>query len=137
MSAVMTLSTAPRRRRWPLALTTLVLLALGAALLAWGAISAFNPVPVSLAIDGEQIFTGLDLAGMPPAHKVVLAALLALLMLAALVIVPVALVVCVAAVLLGVLAVVGLPLLAVAAVLAVVLAPLWLLGWLVWKAITC
>lgn len=137
MSAVMTLSPPPRRRRWPLALTTLVLLALGAALLAWGAISALNPVPVSLAIDGEQIFTGLDLAGMPPAHKVVLAAVLALLMLAALVIVPVALVVCVAAVLVGVLAVVGLPLLAVAAVLAVVLAPLWLLGWLVWKAITC
>ncbi|MBT9486343.1 MAG: hypothetical protein IV093_02420 [Rubrivivax sp.] len=137
MSAVMTLSTSPRRRRWPLALTTLVLLALGAALLAWGAISALNPMPVNLSIDGEQIFTGLDLAGMPPAHKVVLAALLAFVMLAALVIVPVALMLGLVALLVAVLAIVGLPLLAVAAVLAVVLAPLWLLGWLVWKAITC
>ena len=134
-NTVMSLNTAPRRR-WPLALTTLVLLALGAVLLAWAAVSALNPVPVSLNIDGEQIFTGLDLASMPPAHKVVLAALLAFAMLAALVIVPVALMLGLVALMVGLLALVGLPLLVAAAVLAVVLAPLWLLGWLVWKALT-
>jgi hypothetical protein len=75
---------APRSRRWPWMLLALMLLAMAALALAWGAVSALNPVPFRVVVDGQQVFDGIDLASMPPAHKVVLAAVLAFVMLAAL-----------------------------------------------------
>jgi hypothetical protein len=123
------------RRRWPLLLITLLLLAAGAVLLAWGALSALNTVPVSLTIDGERIFSGLDPAALPPAHKLLLAALLAFALLATLIVVPVALLLTLLGVLVAALAIVGLPLLAVFALLALLLSPLLLAGWLLWKLV--
>lgn len=136
MSAVaMSISTRPQRRRWPLVLLALLVLAAGAALLAWGAISALNPVPVSLTVDGERIFSGLDLAALPPAHQLLLAALVAFALLAALIVVPVAMLLTLLGLLVAALAIVGLPLLAVFALLAVLLSPLLIVGWLLWKLV--
>jgi hypothetical protein len=124
----------PRRgRRWPWVLLALMLLGVAALALAWGAVSALNPVPFSVVVDGRQVFEGLDLASMPPAHKVVLAAVLAFVLLAALVVLPVALLLTLLGVLVAALAVVGLPLLVAFAVLAVLLSPLWLGVWLLFK----
>ncbi len=129
-AAVLAVPTVRRRRRWPWVLGLMALLAFGAVMLGWGLVEALNPVPISVTIDGERVVSGLDLAGMPPAHKVVLAAVIACAMLLAIVLVPVALVLSLGLLLLIVLLAVGLPLLAAGAVLALVLSPLLLLGWL-------
>jgi hypothetical protein len=133
-SIAMPLSTTTRRSRWPLVLATMVLLALGAVLLAWGALSAVNPIPMNVTVDGERVLNGLDLAALPPAHKLLLAALMGFLMLAALVVVPMALLLSLACLLVAAVAIVGMPLLLAFAVLALVLSPLWLICWLIWKA---
>lgn len=127
---------AHRRRRWPWVLGLLVLLVFGATMLGWGLMEALRPVPISVTIDGERVVSGLDLASMPPAHKVVLAAVIACAMLLAIVLVPVALVMSLGLLLLIVLLAVGLPLLAAGAVLALVLSPLLLAGWLLWALLT-
>lgn len=129
-AAVLAVPTVRRRRRWPWVLGLMALLAVGATLLGWGLVEALHPVPISVTVDGERIVSGLDLAGMPPAHKVVLAAVIACAMLLAIVLVPVALVLSLGLLLLIVLLAVGLPLLAAGAVIALVLSPLLLLGWL-------
>lgn len=136
MSAVLSVPTTPRRRRWPLALATLLVLAAGALLLAWSGIQALAPVPLNISIDGERIVDGLDLASMPPEHHLMLAAGLAFALLAALIIVPMAVLLTLLGLVLAALAIVGLPLLAAVAVLAIVLSPLLLLVWLVWKLLT-
>lgn len=127
----------PRRRsRWPLRLA--VLLAVGLALVALLAlmVNALDvAAPVHVIVDGEKVFQGLDLAAMPPAHQLVLAAIVLVALLAALLVVPIALLLALAAVLGAVLLVVGLPLLAAALGLGLLLSPLILLGWLLWKAI--
>lgn len=129
-AAALTLPTVRRRRRWPWVLGLLALLVFGATMLGWGLMEALQPVPISVTIDGERVVSGLDLAGLPPAHKVVLAAVIACAMLLAIVLVPVALVLSLGLLLLIVLLAVGLPLLAAGAVLALVLSPLLLVGWL-------
>ena len=63
-SIAMPLSTTTRRSRWPLVLATMVVLALGAVLLAWGALSALNPIPMNVTVDGERVLNGLDLAAL-------------------------------------------------------------------------
>jgi hypothetical protein len=129
-------ATTRRRRRWPLALGLLLVLVFGSVLLGWGLVEALNPVPLSVTIDGERVLSGLDLAGMPPAHKVVLAAVIACALLVAIVLVPVALLLSLGLLLLIVLLAVGLPLMAAGAVLALVLSPLLLAGWLLWVLLT-
>jgi hypothetical protein len=136
MSAVLSVPTAPRRSRWPLALATLLVLAAGALALAWSGIQALAPVPLNISIDVQRVVQGLDLASMPPAHQVVLAALLAFALLAALIIVPMAVTLTLLGLLVAALALVALPLLAAVAVLAIVLSPLLLLVWLTWKLLT-
>jgi len=136
MSAVMSVPTTPRRRRWPLALATLLVLAAGALVLAWSGIQALAPVPLNISVDGERFVEGWALASLSPVHLLLLAALLAFALLALLIIVPMAVVFSVLGLLVAALAIVGLPLLAVVAVLAIVLSPLLLLGWLVWKLLT-
>jgi hypothetical protein len=96
-------------------------------------LQAMAHAPVSVVIDGREVTQGLNLAGMPPAHKVVLALGLSLALLAALVIVPAALLAVLLAVMAAALLVLGLPLIALAVVLAIVLSPVVLLVWLlVW-----
>lgn len=125
-----------RRRRWPLVLALIGVLVFGAVMLGWGLVEAVHPMPVSVTIDGERVVEGLDLAGMPPAHKVVLAAVIACALLVAIVLVPVALMMSLGLLLLIVLLAVGLPLLAAGAVIALVLSPLLVVGWLLWALLT-
>jgi hypothetical protein len=129
----------PRERsRWPV--RVLMLAALGAVLLlglAWlaqglGSLSA----PVHVAVDGNPVFSGWNGSDMPPAHRVVLAAVIFFGTLAALVIVPIALVVGLALMLLILLAVIGLPLVLLLAGVGLLLSPLLLLIWFVWKIAT-
>ena len=122
-------------RRWPWMLGLTLLAALAAVLLAWGAISALNPMPLNISIDGERVVNGLDLAGMPPAHKLLLAGLLAFVLLSALIVVPLALLLTLLGLLVAALAIVGLPLLAALALVGLLLSPLLLIGWLVWKMV--
>ena len=121
-------------RRLPAwALLALLLLAGAALALAWAAVSALHPMPLSVVIDGERVLDGIDLASMPSAHKVVLAVVLAFFLLASLLVVPVALLLALLGLLVGVLALVGLPLLVAAGLLALLLSPLWLGVWLLFR----
>ncbi len=122
---------AHRRRRWPLVLGALLLLALGALALVWNLVDAVDVVPVSLTIDGERVIDDIDLAGLSPAHRMMLVALLAFAVLTAVLAVPVALLMALIALALALLLPVGIGL----AALAVVTSPLWLLGWLLWRAV--
>ena len=128
---------APRRRsRWPRRL--LLAMALGLALLTGIALLASQlqfGAPVHVIVDGEEIMHGFDLASLPPAHKVVFAAVVVIALLSAMVIVPLALVFGLAAVLGLVLLIVGIPLVAVLSGLLLLLSPFILLGWLLWKLI--
>lgn len=135
---------APRRpgRRWPVALLLLALLAAGVLAAAWSAVDALGVLPVHIEIDGEPAYSGLDLAALAPAEKLLLSLLLAFVLLAALILVPLALLVVLLTALGGVLLAavtgVGLPLLALAAVLALLLSPLALLAllaWALWRAL--
>jgi hypothetical protein len=119
-------------RRWTFVLGSVLLLTLAAMLLAWSAISALNPVPLSLSIDGERIVDGIDLASMSAGHLLVLSALLAFVLLAALVVLPMALLLTLLGLLLAALAVVGLPLLLAMALVGLLLSPLFLVVWLLW-----
>ena len=109
----------------------LLLLALGALALVWNLVDAVDVVPVSVTIDGERLIDDIDLAGLPPAHRVVLVAVLAFALLTAVLAVPVALLMALIALALAML----LPLAVGLAALAVVTSPLWLLGWLLWRAV--
>ena len=134
-----TLHTRSRPGRW---LWVLLALALVSALLALAlvdALSTWNAEPVRVIVNGQTLAEGLSLGSMPPAHKVVMVGVVALAVLSALLlvlfIVPMLLLL---GLLVGGLVLVGgvgLPLLAVAAVLAVVLSPLWLLVWLLVRAV--
>jgi hypothetical protein len=121
------------KRRWPLALALTLLLALAAVLLAWGAISALNPMPLSITVDDERIVENLDLAAMAPEARILLAGVLAFVLLSALIVVPMALLLTLLGLLVAALAVVGLPLLVALALMGLLLSPLLLIGWLVWK----
>lgn len=137
MNAVLgSLPAVTRRRRWPLVLGLILVLIFGAVMLGYGLVEAVHPMPISVTIDGERVVSGLDLAGMPPAHKVVLAAVIACALLVALVLVPVALVMSLGLLLLIVLLAVGLPLLVTGVVIAMVLSPLLMAGWLLWALLT-
>ena len=134
MSAVLPLNAAPRRR-WPLLALALAVIAIGTLFAAWNLLQGVNPMPIHVLIDGDEVVHGFDMASLPPAHKVVGALVIGVLMLAAIVIVPMALILVAMCVVAVVAVVIGLPLLAVTAVLAILLSPIWLLGWLVWKAL--
>ena len=134
-SVAMPLNTRTRRSRWPLLLAVTAVLALGAMLLAFSALASLGPMPVSLTVDGERVLGGLDPGVMPLVHKLMLALAMGVLMLAALVVVPMALLIGLVCLLAAAVAMVGMPLLLALAVLAAVLLPLWLVVWLLWKAV--
>ena len=123
------------RSAWTTAL--LILMALGLMVIVALAltVNALPTTPLHVSIDGEPVWSSMGLAQMPPAHKVVLAAVILVSLLAAMVVLPVALLLGALALAAIVLSVVALPLLIAALVLAVVLSPLWLLLWLVWRAV--
>ena len=130
---------APQRRsRWPWRL--LILALLGSALLAGLALLTLDVVhwsaPVHLQIDGEEVFSGFNGRDLPPAHRVLLAAVVLMAVLAALLIVPLAVLLCVLAVLAALVVGIGLPLVVLLAALALLLSPLLLLGWVFWKLVS-
>jgi hypothetical protein len=131
-------STPRRAARWPRIL--LALTVFGAAVLAalaWIAQDlALWTAPWHLRVDGEEIFSGFSGQDLPPAHRVVLAAVLLMACLAALVVVPLAMMLVLLSVATAVLLAVGLPMLLVLCGLALLLSPLLLLSWLVWKIVT-
>lgn len=126
----------PRRSRaWgTLAVVFLLLFALAMLALVSG-MNAIDHAPIQVSINGQPWVGGLELASLPPAHKALVACLIAVAVLAALVIVPLALLVAVLAVVLVLVAAIGLPLLALVLLMALVLSPLLLLGWLLWRAV--
>lgn len=121
----------PRRRRWPLVLLTLAVLAAGTLALLWQAIGSAGVLPLSLSVDGEEVLRDLDLSALEPAQQLALALGLLLLVLTLAVAVPLAVLITVGAALLLAL----LPLAAALAALALVASPLVLLGWLLWRAL--
>lgn len=123
----------PRRGRALALVLAIVVLAALAAL--WIAIDSAPALPLSLTIDGETVFEGLDLHTRSPGEKLLALGMLAVALLTVLLVVPLALMIALAGVLLGLLLVVGLPLAAVLAVAALLLSPLLLLGWLLWRVL--
>ena len=127
---------APRRRRWPGALLWLMGLALAVVLVLALTVDALHVAPIDLNIAGEPVISDVHISQLPPAHKVVLAGVILLVLLAATVLLPVAVLVGTLALVLLVLAVIGLPLLLVGLLTMLLLAPLWLLLWALWCIVT-
>jgi hypothetical protein len=124
----------PRRSAWPSRLLLLMALALAATIaLALMVNDLVTPLPITLHIGGEPVWSGQDFNQLPPAHKVVLAGFTLLALLAVVVLLPVALIVMFLSVGLLLLFALGLPLLLVGGIALLLLSPLLLLGWLVWK----
>ena len=123
----------PRTALWLLALALLTLLA--SSLLIYNGLQGLSGSPVHIVIDGNEISSSMNLASMPPAHKVVLAFGLAFAVLAALMIVPVALLIAIMAVVVALLFAVGIPALVLLLVLGTVLSPFIALALLVWWAL--
>jgi hypothetical protein len=121
-------------RAWRTALWLLLALVVLIALGALQALDHLEPALVQVNVDGTPLVADLNLAALPPAHKVVLALGLAFAVLVALLVamggVAVALVAVVPIVLLSV----ALPLVLITALLLVLLSPLLLLAWLLWRA---
>ncbi|HEX6704415.1 MAG TPA: hypothetical protein VF169_06600 [Albitalea sp.] len=115
--------------RWiAIAMTAFALLTL-LAIVGWA--WTFEPPPVHVVIDGDEVF-GIDLGLLTAGDKALLVGGVLLAVLAVIVVVPVALIIALAATLFGVAVGVGLPLLMVVLVGALVLSPLWLLAAGVW-----
>jgi hypothetical protein len=102
-------------------LFTVLLLALGTAL--YIGLSQIPDVPVTLVIEGERVFDGMNLPRLMPAERAALAFGLVLVVLVVTLIVPLALIAVLAAVAIALVAGLGVPVLAIAAVLAVLAAP--------------
>jgi hypothetical protein len=135
-STTITLDSARRKSRWwRTSLWLLLALCLLVALGAFEAVEHFEPALLQVSVDGTPFVTDLDLAALPPAHKVMLALGLALVLFVALFVVmggiALTLVMLVPVVLLAVV----LPLVVAGAVLLVLLSPLALLAWLLWRAV--
>jgi len=125
---------AGRRGRW--------LRAFGWLFFVWAVVAVFTivwllgqllPAPLEITVNGVPVVSGLDLAAWPPAHKLALAVVAAVVTSIALLL-GVAALVAVAAALVPLLLAVGLPVLVGGVVLLALLAPFVLVGWLLWRA---
>ena len=128
---------APRQRWWRGALLALLLLGALALWATLALIDLVDPVAMQVSVNGSPLLPELDLAAMPVAYRAMLVVGIAVaLMVAALAAVGGAVVALAALVLVVILAmlVVVVPLLVATTVMLVLLSPLWLLGWLLWRA---
>ncbi len=91
-----------------------------------------NLPPVSVVIDGEEVFSGLDFGSLPAGEVAGWVGCITLLVLVAVVVLPLTLLGLLALLLMVVMVALGLPLLAVGAVALLVFSPLLLLGLLLW-----
>ena len=129
-------ASAPARRhrgRWTVAIAVAALFV--AACLAWQWIDHGLSVPVSVVVDGQPWSFDGDVAALPWSDKAAIAGGIAVALVAVPLALGAALFAVVAALVLVLLLAVALPLLLGSAVLAVVPAPLWLLVWLLWRAV--
>ena len=117
-----------------LALAAVLALALAAliAVLLHNHLDAWHWPPVSVVIDGDEIFHGVDLKALPPAQMAGLVGGLTLALLIVVVVLPLTLLAVVGLLLFVLLFALGLPLLMVGAVFMLLLSPLLLLGLLMW-----
>ena len=123
-------------RGWRISLWVLLalcVLALCAAFALIGQVDAAAPVEIS--VNGSDWVTDLDLAALPPAHKVLLAIGLAVALLASLVVASVGIVVALVALIPILLLSIALPVLIGGLLAALLLSPLLLLAWLLWRAV--
>jgi hypothetical protein len=125
----------PRPGRW--------LRTFGWLFFAWVVVSVFTivwlfgqllPAPVEITVNGTSVAAGLDLAGLPTAHKLALALVAAVAALIALLFGVAVLVAAAAALVPVLLLIVGLPVLVGGVVLLALLSPFVLLGWMLWRA---
>lgn len=127
---------APRNvSRWWLRLGLLFALLWLAAAMLWLAVQTVPYAPVHVMIDGEDVLSGFDLAGLDAAAPVALLVAVAVTLVVLLVVVPVALLVALLGLASVLLLTVGLPLLAMLGVFGLLLSPLALLIWLIWRAL--
>lgn len=130
-------SAAPPRRRVALrvGVAMLLLALLGLACAAVVLLQALEAAPIQVTINGQALPQPLDLARLSVGEYAALVLALMAGLLAPLVVVPLVLVVVALAVALALLIGIGLPLLVVLSIAALAVAPLALLGWLVWRAL--
>ena len=116
---------------------------LGWLFVAWVVVAVFTvvwlfgqllPDPVDITINGTSLASGLDLAGLPAAHKLAWAVVTAVAVLVALLLGFAAVVVVAAALEPVLLLAVGLPVLVGGVVLLALLSPFVLLAWMLWRA---
>ena len=125
---------APRSRRSRTALWLLLALGVLVLVAAFTTLDQLDAAPLLVSVNGAPV-TDLDLAALPPAHKLVLAVGLALVLLVALFVALGGVVVALIALVPIVLLAVALPLLIGALLVALLLSPLALLVWLLWRAL--
>ena len=100
--------------------------------LAWTGLSHLGHAPLSVVIDGEPVFSGVDLTTLPPGRQAALVGGLTLAVLLVVVVVPLTLLAVAALVTTVVVLSLGLPLLLMAGLALLVLSPLWLMAVAVW-----
>lgn len=109
-----------------------LLLVLGLAACAlFAGLSSLPHMPVNLIIDGEEVFTGLELHSLNAGQRLGLALGLLLALTLVMLVVPLTLIMVAAVVVMSLIAGLGIPLLVMAIVLALLLSPLLLLGLLI------
>ena len=120
--------------RWRTMLWLVLALCVGILVAAFTALDQLDAAPLQISVNGTPLVTDLGLAELPPAHKVLLALGVALVLLVALFValsgVAVALIALVPIVLLAV----ALPVLMASAIVLLVLSPFVLIAWLLWRA---
>jgi hypothetical protein len=129
------LSTSRRRIVWHITAGALLLGLLAMLVAAAAILHGLDASPVQVILNGEPIALPQSLAELSWGRWMALVGGLALALLALTLVVPVALLATVAAVALALLVGLGLPLLVVALVVAMLVAPLALIGWLLWRAL--
>jgi hypothetical protein len=127
---------APRATRWR---RTSLWVVLALCLLAlWGALTlihGLSTAPLQLSVNGESLVTDLNLAALEPLHKVGLVIGLAVVLLVVLMVAFGSVLLTLVALVPIVLLSVALPVVVVGVLLLVLLSPLWLLAWLLWRAV--
>jgi hypothetical protein len=128
--------TASRRGRWLRRMLWLLLaLVLFSTFTVLSILGSLFPAPLEITIDGTSLASGLHLAGLPAAHKLVLGIVAAVAVLVALLLGVAALLVVVVALVPMLLLTVGLPVLLGGVVLLALFSPFLLIAWLLWRAI--
>jgi hypothetical protein len=136
MAALPGAGATPRRGRWLRYLLWLTLASVAlSALTLCSVLGDLLPAPLEITINGAPIASGLDLAALPAAHKLAVAAVVVVALLAAMLLTLAAFVVAAVVLVPLLLLAVGLPVLVAGAVLLALFSPFVLLTWVLWRAL--